>query len=185
VASRCAQLSTGESRCTTFTPYPALPSRFFTSSAIITERCLTAGAAEGDSQITLALVNVVGEQVNEQIGDARDEFACLGKRADIFRHAGIASGQRTEFGNEVRIGKETHVEYQVGVLGNALPESEAHAGNQDVFVGRLLLKTLGDMRTQLVNVEFRSVDNEIGDRSNGAEVAAFGFERRFYGGIGP
>ena len=32
--------ASGESRCTAFTLYPALASCFFTSSAIITERCL-------------------------------------------------------------------------------------------------------------------------------------------------
>ena len=40
----------------------------------------------------------------------------------------------------------------------------------------LFLKTLGDVSAEFVHVELRSVDDEIGYRSNGAQVTAFGFE---------
>lgn len=38
--SRTITLQTGESRCTTLALYPAFARRLFTSSAIMTERCL-------------------------------------------------------------------------------------------------------------------------------------------------
>ena len=64
----------------------------------------------------------------------------LRKRANVFGDPRIASGERPELGHEVRVGQEAHVEDQVGVLGNALTESEADAGHQNAFFRRLLLE---------------------------------------------
>ena len=75
------------------------------------------------------------------------------------------------------IGQEAHVGNHVSVLGKTLPESEAHAGDQEAFFRGLLLETFGDVSAKLVHVELRSVDDEIGDCPNGAQVAAFRFER--------
>src|SRR6202158_3040710 len=82
------------------------------------------------------------------------------------------------------IGQKAYVKNEVGVLGNSLTKSEAHAGHQNAFLRRLFLKTLGDVSAKLVNVELRSVDDEIGHRPNGAQVTAFRFQRRFYGRVG-
>src|SRR5271166_5686848 len=57
---------------------------------------LPAGATEADGQVALAFVNVVGEQVDEQFGDAADEFLRLRKRTNIFRDSRMAAGERTE-----------------------------------------------------------------------------------------
>ena len=40
---------------------------------------MSAGAAEGDGQVRLALADIVRQQVNQQIGDALDEFLVCGK----------------------------------------------------------------------------------------------------------
>ncbi len=69
----------------------------------------------------------------------------------------------------MRIGKKTHVEYQVGVFRHSVLESEAYARHQNIFAGLLFLKTLSDMRPQFVNIKFRSVDYHVRDR---ADVAA-------------
>src|ERR1700683_5839902 len=120
---------------------------------------LSAGTAERNGQIALAFMNVVREQVDEQIGDARDELPTLGKRANVFGDARIASRQRPELGYEVRVRQEAHVKDEVGVLGNALTEPETDAGHQNVVFRRLLLKTLGDVSAELMNVEFGSIDD--------------------------
>src|ERR1035441_3474674 len=84
---------------------------------------LAAGAAEGDRQVALALVDVVRQQ-EEQIGNrARDELARLGKRPNVLGNAGIAAGQRPELGDEMGVGQEAYVRHHIGVLGEALPES--------------------------------------------------------------
>src|SRR5260370_36276017 len=77
---------------------------------------LAAGAAEGDGQVTLAFVNVMGQKVDQQVGNTLDEFAGLREGADVFRDFGIASSEGTEFGNEMRVGQEADVENQVGVV---------------------------------------------------------------------
>ncbi len=141
---------------------------------------LPSRATERDRQVTLAFMNVMRKQVDQQIGNARNELPGLRKRADIFRDAWIAPGQRAEFWNEVRVGQEAHVEDQVSVLRNSLTESETHARHQDALFRRFFLKALGDMRSQLVNIELGSVDHEIGSLANRAQMAAFGLERRFY-----
>src|SRR5579864_2861443 len=48
---------------------------------------LSAGTTERNRQIALSLVDVVRQKVNEQVGDARDELAGLGKRADVLGEA--------------------------------------------------------------------------------------------------
>ena len=87
---------------------------------------LSAGAAEGDRQVALPFVNVVRQQVDEQVGDARDELASLREGANVLGDARVASCKRTELGDEVRVGQKSDIEDEVGVLGNALTESEAH-----------------------------------------------------------
>ncbi len=48
---------------------------------------LPAGAAEGDRQIAFAFVDVVGQQIDEKIGNARDEFASLRERPNVLGEA--------------------------------------------------------------------------------------------------
>ena len=91
-----------------------------------------------------------------------------GKRANVFGDPRVASGQRAELGHEMRIGQEADIEHQVGIVGHAVLESEADAGDQNVFLGRLFLEALGQVRAQFVHVEFRSVDDQVG---NGADRA--------------
>src|SRR5579872_1167099 len=92
---------------------------------------LPAGAAETYCEIAFALVNVMGQKVNEQIGNAADEFLGLRKGTNVFSNAGIASGERTKFGNKVRIGQEADVEDEVRFFGNSVAIAEAHAGDQN------------------------------------------------------
>ena len=141
---------------------------------------LSARAAEGDRQVALPFVNVVRQQVDEQVGDARDELASLREGANVLGDVRVASCKRTELGDEVRVGQKSDVEDEVGVLGHALTKSEAHAGDQDAFFRGLFLESLGDVGAKLVNIELGSVDDEIGDGADRCEVAAFRFERGFY-----
>src|ERR1700737_3119170 len=74
-------------------------------------RCttLTPGAAEANRQIALAFVDVVGQQVHQQFGDALYEFFGLRKRANVFGHARRPSGERPELGHKMWIGQEGDV----------------------------------------------------------------------------
>src|SRR6202140_3952532 len=114
---------------------------------------LSARTPECDRQIAFALMDIVREQVHEQIGNARNEFPGLRERANVLGEARIASRQWPKLGHEMWIGQEAYVKNQVGVLGNSLTKSEAHAGHQNAFLRGLFLKTLGDVGAKLVNVD--------------------------------
>src|ERR1700675_4502407 len=57
-------------------------------------------------------------------------------------------------------------------------KSEAHTGNKDVPALFFFLEQLEDMRSQFVNVELRSVDDQVGDGADVLQVPAFRSERR-------
>jgi hypothetical protein len=133
---------------------------------------LAASATEGDGQITFSFSDVMRQQVHQQFGDSFYEFPGLGKRPDVSGDFGIASGEWTEFGHEMWIGQKPDIEQQVGVLGHSMFEAEADAGDHKVFVRLVLLKTLGDVGAQFVNIKAGGVDDEIGYGANGTQVAA-------------
>src|SRR5436305_6563796 len=94
---------------------------------------LAAGASKTNGQITLAFPDVVGNQVDQQLRDAVNEFLGLQKRADVFSYAGMASCKRAEFRNKMGIGQETYIKEQVGFGGHSRFIAKAHTGNHDVF----------------------------------------------------
>src|ERR1700674_931520 len=145
---------------------------------------LTTSAAEANRQIALAFVDVVGQQVHQQFGDALYEFFGLRKRADVFGHARMPSGEPAELGHKMWIGQEADVEAQMRVLGNTVAKAEAHARNQNPFLGGFLPETLGDVGAEFVDIKFGSVDHEVGQRADVAEMTAFGAEGRLHGSIG-
>src|SRR5450432_3078600 len=110
---------------------------------------LAAGAAESDRQIAFPFPNVVRQKVDQQIRDALNELLGLGKRANVFRDFLVTPGELTELRHKVGIGQEANIEYEVGIVWDAMAETKAYAGNQNVLAGLLLLlEALDDMRTK-------------------------------------
>src|SRR5437762_6301805 len=105
---------------------------------------LPPGAAESNRQIAFAFMDVMRQQIHQKIGDALNKFGRLRKRANVFCDLGMASGERAKFGNKMRVGQETHVEDQIGVIRHAMLEPKADAGYQNVCALLLLLKELDD-----------------------------------------
>src|SRR5215472_3540530 len=129
---------------------------------------LAAGAAESNGQIAFALVNVMRQEVNKQIRDALDELGSLRKRADVFCDLGMPARERAKFRHEMRVGEKTNIKDQIGIIGNALLESEADAGNQNVFALFFFLKELINMSAQLVHIELRGINHQVSDGADGA-----------------
>ena len=127
---------------------------------------LAASAAKRNRQITLAFVNIVRQQINQQLGNAGNEFLRLRKRPDVFSHARIASTERPEFRYKMRIRQKAHIENQIGVLGYSLAKSEAHTRNQNTFVVGMFAKPLRDMRPQFVHIELGGIDHDVGQGAN-------------------
>ena len=74
---------------------------------------LSPGTAKGNSQVTLALLNVVRKQEEQEIGGAVQKLPRLGKLPNIGCHLGMLARQSPELGNEMRIGKEADIENQI------------------------------------------------------------------------
>src|ERR1700674_88653 len=95
---------------------------------------LSTGAAAADGEIALAFVNIVRQQIDQQIGNAPDEFLRLRNRPDVFGYARIAAGERPELRHEVRVGQKAYIEDQVGLFRHTVAKAETHAGNQNTFL---------------------------------------------------
>src|ERR1700704_6919349 len=89
---------------------------------------LAAGAAERDGQIAFSFPDVMRQQIHQQFRDPFYEFPGLGERPNVFGYLGVASGERTEFGDEMWIRQKSDIEQQVGILGHSVFEAEAGAG---------------------------------------------------------
>src|SRR5579863_7143845 len=138
---------------------------------------LASGAAEGDGQIAFALVDVMRKQVNEQIRNSGDKFLRLRERTNVFRNTRMTSRKRTKFRDKMRVGQKANVEDKIRILRDALTKSETNAGNQNALLRRLLLEALVDMRAQLVHVELRGIDDEIGEPADRTQMPTFLLER--------
>src|SRR5260370_12814165 len=113
---------------------------------------LSPGTTETNGQIALAFMDVVRQQVDQQIGDTLDEFLGLRERADILRHSRVAAWQQAKFWHKVRVGQESYVKDQVGILGHAMTKAETHARDEDAFFARLLAETLSNVTPQSIDI---------------------------------
>src|SRR5579859_3763447 len=95
---------------------------------------LAAGAAKSDRQITLALMNIVRQQIHQQFGNALDELTCLRERSNILRNPRVAPGQRSKLRQKMWIRQEPHIENQVGIFRKSVAEAKAHRRNQDALL---------------------------------------------------
>ena len=130
----------------------------------------SAGAAECDGEIIFSFGDIVRNQIGEQAFELLQENFRLRKRADVTSDAGIFAAETAELGNEMRIGEEADIENEIGVGGNAVTETETDDGDDErLAIG--ILETLADDVLELVDVEFRSVDDDVGEAANGRHFA--------------
>src|SRR5580692_6682018 len=86
---------------------------------------VSTGAAERNGEIAFPLADIMRQQIDQQVGDARNKFRGLRKGPDITRHARMLAGEMFERRNVIRVRKEANVEDQVTIGRNAVPVSEA------------------------------------------------------------
>src|SRR5579863_9318011 len=119
-----------------------------------------AGAAERNGEIAFAFGNIMRDQIQQQAFDATEEFAGLREGADVARDAGIFAAELAQARNKMRIGQEADIEDQVRVRGNAVAKAEADDGNEQGAAAGIL-EAINDELAQLVNVEFRGVNDDV------------------------
>src|SRR5882724_5461202 len=130
-----------------------------------------AGAAECDGEIAFAFGDVVGDQVNKQALDALQEFACLWERTNVTAYLGILTGEFAQTRDEMGVGKEPHIENQVGIGGHGIAVAETdHGDEHGTLVG--IFEALGDEMAQLVDVELGGVNYDVGEFSDGLHEPA-------------
>src|SRR5689334_25067067 len=110
---------------------------------------MSARAAESDRQVTLALADVVRQQVDKQIRNAVDELTRLRERPDVSRHSRMPPCQLLEFRNVVGIRQETDVEDQIAIRRQSVPVPEAGEVNENFGSVALPPKLLADEIAQI------------------------------------
>src|SRR4029077_8391182 len=121
-------------------------------------------AAKGDGEIAFSFADVVRDQIGQQAFDAAQKFSGLGKRTDVAADFRIFAGEGAQARDEMRVGKKTHIENQVGVRGNSIAIAETDDGNEHgALVG--ILEAGGDEMAQFVNVELGGFDDHVGELS--------------------
>src|SRR5277367_357086 len=130
------------------------------------------GAAERDGEIAFALGNIVRDQVQQQAFDAAEEFAGLREGTDVAGDAGIFAAEFPQVRYEMGIGQKADVENQIRIRGNAVAKAEADdRDEQGAAAG--ILEAVNDELAELVDVEFRGVNDYVRETTNGRHAAAF------------
>ncbi len=123
---------------------------------------LTAGAADPDRQVRLALLLERGEQQREEPVELFEEEAGLGLREHVLAHGLVDARERTQRFDPVRVRQEAAVEHEVDVEREAVLVAERH----DARLQPDARGVVGEARTQpfaqLVDVDVRRVDDDVG-----------------------
>jgi len=135
---------------------------------------LASRATDSNREIALTLVDIVGQQKRQHVGDFVQKFLCLRELTDIFRHLGMLSSQFAKFGDEVRVGKKPNVEDQVCIAWDAVFESKTSDGNREVAIvfTYATRELCVDVRAEFMDIETRRIEKDIRDISNRIEPSA-------------
>src|SRR2546421_5052431 len=127
---------------------------------------LAPGTADSDGQVAFSFLNIMRNQIRQQPFDAFQELRGLRKGADVAANLGILSRVPAKPRHKVRVGKKAHVKNEIGIAGRPKAVSEADHGNEHgPLIG--ILEALDHKMAQLMHVELRSVDDDIGELANG------------------
>src|ERR1044071_1234224 len=95
----------------------------------------------------------------------------------------MSSRVGSERGDEVRIGQKSYIEEQVGVVGYPCLVTKADHRNHDVLVRAARGEFCGDVRTQLVDIEFGAVHHNVRQGADGLQQTTLLLKRLLYRGI--
>src|SRR6476661_8253808 len=136
---------------------------------------LATRAADGDRDVAAALADVaVDHRVEQAAGPAQELVGALLPHDELADRR-VPSGQGPQLGDPVRVGQEAHVEDDVGIERQAVLEPERHDGDAqlDAAVAR---EERGQLGAQLVHVEARAVDDDVGGRAQVEEQLALALD---------
>src|SRR5260370_29058959 len=132
---------------------------------------LSAGAAESDGEVALALAEVVRDKVGEAAFDAAQELTGLREGPDVLTHFRILAVVRPQPRNKMRVGQKTHIKDQVRIRRHAIAVAKADHGYQQWAHVRIL-KARGNEVAKFVHFELLGIDDYIGHFANGLHQPA-------------
>src|SRR5258708_31402134 len=86
---------------------------------------LAARASKRNSQVALAFTDVMGNEVDQQLGDPLQELNGLRKRLNVLGDLRVASGEMAELRDVVRVRQKAHIEDQIAIGRDSMAVSEA------------------------------------------------------------
>ena len=122
----------------------------------------TAGAAERDAQVRLALAHERRHEQLEQRVEPSQELLRLRLAEDVVAHCLIAARERAKVVDPMRVREEAAVEHHVDVEREAVLVAERHHAHLQPGVERVAGEQLDDPGPQLVDVEIAGVDDDVG-----------------------
>src|SRR4051812_47258089 len=121
-----------------------------------------ARAADRDHQMRLALGHVLREQIVEQRLDPLVELLQAPVAGDVGDDLLVEPRQRPQGRLVVRVGKEAHVEREVGVAGRAVLVAERAERDRELARVRRREQLAGDLATQGGGAQAGRVDADVG-----------------------
>ena len=122
----------------------------------------TAGATQRDREVRLAFTFVARQQQREQPVELVEELLRAPLREHVVADGRVEPGQRTQLLDPVRVRKEAAVEHEIDVEREAVLVAERDDVDLECRVGAGLREQLAQTVAQLVHVERRRVDAQIG-----------------------
>jgi len=159
-----------------FGPIPCCPESLLQFFCNHHGSMLTTRAANSYGEIALALVNIVGQQKRQHIGNFVQKFPGLGKLTDVLRHLGMLSSQRAELRDKVGVRKKPNIKDEIRIARDPVLEAETGDRNSEIAVVLTYsTRELGiDVRPKFMHIESRRIEKDIRNISNRIEPATFG-----------
>src|SRR5579884_974049 len=130
-----------------------------------------AGAPDGDGQVRLALPNIPRQQETEQRFNAPQERRGFRYAQQKARNPRVSTRIGTQFGLEMRVGQESHIEYKVGFRRNAVAIAKTHQ-RQLYPPPPGFLKPFHDELAQIVHRKVAGINDHIGKAADGCHQLA-------------
>src|SRR5262249_45085550 len=138
------------------------------------------GTPDRDGDVALSLALVERHQEIEQFAESANGLPRLLALIQVFDDRLIVAGQVFQFGDEMRVGQETHVEDQVSVQRD--PVFEPEADDRDLGFARRVLRreTVPQPRAQRVDGVIGGVNYDVGQGADRFELRARRADRLDY-----
>src|SRR5215207_2439075 len=148
---------------------PQTPGEFLCDSGAAV---LAAGTTEGNGGKPLAFLQIAGRDDVEQLVEVLEKGFSASLTQDIVANWFAQTGLWSQLGNPVWVRQEPDVEHHVCIDWYAVLEAEGDQGDPEPILGLAAVR-MGDPRAELMDIERRRVDYQIGGGAQGGQRLPF------------